>query len=304
MFPGQEASERLKRNEARSVVTFEVLQENALKGKGEAQEKLNEVVEKLDHGEGVDQGEAIKKLSDHLEDVDVAGEERRDVRATFNSAEVSAGFEGKLRAQGERLGVQVKNSGARQHRVWIHDVPPEMTMPELGHLINEELADKGVDQASAGEIEYDEEKGMRSYRSRRDVKKAMVRLSDRIRYALHNKCKDRVRRGGAMLLMRVEDAGGPAMCFKCCSFDGHKAPRCRAVVERCAFCCGTHQMNKCTLSPADRSDPGKLRCGACGVTGHSAHEVRRCARASDAWNRWSEEKNAFLTGPSPIATSC
>ncbi|CAN0018694.1 unnamed protein product, partial [Heterosigma akashiwo] len=70
--------------------------------------------------------------------------------------------------------------------------------------------------------------------------------------------------------MRVEDAGGPAMCFKCCSFDGHKAHRCRAVQERCAFCAGPHQMNAYTLTQADKQDPKKLQCGACGVAGHSA----------------------------------
>ncbi len=50
-------------------------------------------------------------------------------------------------------------------------------------------------------------------------------VADRVRWALHYKCNDRVKKGHEFKHMRVEDAGGPGMCFKCCSY-GHRADQC------------------------------------------------------------------------------
>ena len=109
LFPGQEAIERLKRDGARSVLTFEVIQEEPLKDKEEAQTKMQEVVRGLEHEDGRDPEEYSREIDKVVEDVDVTGEKRKDVRAVFSSAErgvwrpreAAAGAGGEAGGEGE-----------------------------------------------------------------------------------------------------------------------------------------------------------------------------------------------------------
>ena len=198
--------------------------------------------------------------------------------------------------------------------VRFHDVPVGTTPEQMKEYIDRELEGAGLEKLGKEEVSFNPKGWLKQYYRPRwngaqngeNRMKGYMWVADRVRWALHHKCNDRVRRGHEFQRMRVEDAGGPGMCFRCCSY-GHRADQCTAGKEdprgglphgraRCAYCSGEHEMNECEV---DKEDSSQLRCGACGVQGHHAHEIRRCKVGRQAWTRWQADMASFLDGPSP-----
>uniref|UniRef100_A0A7S4DAM3 CCHC-type domain-containing protein n=1 Tax=Heterosigma akashiwo TaxID=2829 RepID=A0A7S4DAM3_HETAK len=277
-----------------------------LKSKRQAEQAVAGIVQEVRDKEA-EEGKETEDPRKFIEDVSPVGriEEGKPhvAQVVWSSQEKTAQWGKKIQA----AGYEVAGAPLKRMKVWLHDVDRDATWEEVVACIDKELEAAGVEptnkEAKKEELTH-ETKWKLEYRPNRQGEvraeiKAVMFMSERVRWVLHNKCRGRVRTGGGLSGLKVEDAGGPMMCFKCCGF-GHAAYACRAPRAKCAHCGGDHEMRACKLTDAQKADPGRLKCGRCQQRGHSAHESRKCVAAQSAWDTWHDTVFGFLGGPAPL----
>jgi hypothetical protein len=262
----------------------------------EAWASLKEVVGRMDFGER-NRDEATQEIGRSILEVRPIRQGRM-LRVVFKNEEGRNRFKQRLEASG----LQLATPNIQRMKVWVHDVPASCTAAQIREMVDASLASIGEPAAAVGEISLNEQDGkfLHGYAltSQREYRKALLFVSKRIRWALHNKAHDRLwdGAGGFGMSMRVEDASAPPLCMRC-SQHGHLQFQCRRPAPCCLYCHEAHEPRACPIA----ADPSKHRCGACGQNGHNARQSAQCTVGRRATDRAVDAINQFLAGPAPHA---